>query len=407
MPVNAATADPDFARTPDSDIVRTATVEAPRTERLLSVDLLRGLTIAVMILVNNQPGNKGFFELRHAQWNGFTLTDLVFPTFLFLVGLSVVLSMAARLAKGASRRTLFLHTLRRSAILVFFGLIVNTFPFQHLDSIRFYGVLQRTAICYLIVGTLCLLRSGWKDKAVIAIACLISYWLLMRYVPVPGCGIPTHEIPINDPNCNLTSYIDRAIFAPQHLYQRVRDPEGLLSTLPAISTALYGVLAGMWLRTKRSNACKAAGIAVAGVVLVSSGLLWSIVFPLNKKLWTSSFSLLAGGLSLLLLAASVYIIDAKRWGRSGLAANEAPAIYKPLMVFGTNSILAYMVSELLPPIFSQVKSADGNILRTLHYKLDWLIPGHGWPELCYGLIAVLVTWLIVLPFYRKRIFLRV
>ncbi|WP_052200590.1 acyltransferase family protein [Terriglobus sp. TAA 43] len=407
MPVNAATADPDFARTPDSDIVRTATVEAPRTERLLSVDLLRGLTIAVMILVNNQPGNKGFFELRHAQWNGFTLTDLVFPTFLFLVGLSVVLSMAARLAKGASRRTLFLHTLRRSAILVLFGLIVNTFPFQHLDSIRFYGVLQRTAICYLIVGTLCLLHSGWKDKAVIAIACLISYWFLMRYVPVPGCGIPTHEIPINDPNCNLTSYIDRAIFAPQHLYQRVRDPEGLLSTLPAISTALYGVLAGMWLRTRRSNACKAAGIAVAGIVLVSSGLLWSIVFPLNKKLWTSSFSLLAGGLSLLLLAASVYIIDAKRWGRSGLAANEAPAIYKPLMVFGTNSILAYMVSELLPPIFSQVKSADGNILRTLHYKLDWLIPGHGWPELCYGMIAVLVTWLIVLPFYRKRIFLRV
>lgn len=403
MPVNATSADPAFARTPDSDIVRSA----PRTERLLSVDLLRGLTIAFMVLVNNQPGDNGFFELRHAQWNGFTLTDLVFPTFLFLVGLSVVLSMEARLAKGASRVTLFLHTLRRTAILIFFGLIVNTFPFQHLDSIRFYGVLQRTAICYLIAVTLCLLRSGWKDKAVIAIACLVSYWLLMRYVTVPGCGIPTHEIPINDPNCNLTAYIDRAIFAPQHLYQRVRDPEGLLSTLPSISTALYGVLAGMWLRTKRSNTSKAAGIAIAGAGLVSSGLLWNTVFPINKKLWTSSFSLFAGGLSLLLLAVSVYIIDAKRWGRAGLAPNEIPTIYKPLMVFGTNSILAYMVSELLPPLLSLVKTSDGNILRTFFYKLNWLIPGHGMPELVFGLTGVLLTWLIVLPLYRKRIFLRV
>jgi predicted acyltransferase len=284
---------------------------------------------------------------------------------------------------------------------------VNTFPFRHLDSIRFYGVLQRTALCYLIVGALCLWRSGWKDKVVIAVACLVSYWLLMRYVTVPGCGVPTHEIPINDPNCNLTAYIDRAIFAPQHLYQRVRDPEGLLSTLPSISTTIYGVLAGMWLRTKRSNASKAAGIAVAGIALVSSGLLWNIVFPINKKLWTSSFSLFAGGLSLLLLAASVYVIDAKRWGRSGLAANEVPSVYKPLMVFGTNSILAYMVSELLPPLFSLIKTADGNILRTYRYKLFWLIPVHGWSELCYGLTAVLVTWLIVLPLYRKRIFLRV
>lgn len=407
MPANAAAADPEFARTPDSDVIRTAPVEAPRTQRLLSVDVLRGLTIAVMILVNNQPGGDAFFELSHAKWNGFTLTDLVFPTFLFLVGLSLVLSTAARLAKGASRQTLFLHTLRRAAILAFFGLIVNTFPFQHLDRIRFYGVLQRTAICYLIVGSLCLIGKGWKDKVVVAVACLVGYWLLMRYVTVPGCGIPTHEIPINDPNCNLTAYIDRALFAPQHLYQRVRDPEGLLSTLPAISTTLYGVLAGMWLRAKRSNACKSTGLALAGVLLASSGLLWSLVFPLNKKLWTSSFSLFAGGLSLLLLAAAVYAIDAKRWGREGLAANETPAMYKPLMVFGTNSILAYMVSELLPGALAFIKTADGNILHTWQYKLHWVMPVHGWPEFFFGLTMVLITWLIVLPLYRKRIFLRV
>ncbi|AFL86781.1 hypothetical protein Terro_0436 [Terriglobus roseus DSM 18391] len=395
--------DPEIASTVDSDVVRTA----PKTERLLSVDVLRGLTIAFMILVNNQPGPGAFFELQHAQWNGFTLTDLVFPTFLFLVGLSLVLSTAARLAKGASRKTLFLHTLRRSAVLALFGIVVNTFPFQHLDRIRFYGVLQRTALCYLVVSGLCLLRKGWKDKAAIAVACLVVYWVLMRFVPVPGFGTPTHEIPINDPNGNLTAWLDRLIFAPQHLYQQVRDPEGLLSTLPAISTALYGVLAGTWLRTTRSTTAKAVGLALGGVAMTVAGWLWSYGFPLNKKLWTSSFSLWAGGLSLLLLALAVYVVDVKRWGRDGVGANATPAAYMPLMVFGTNSILAYMVSELLPPVLSMVQLSGGTVLRVYENWLRGLISAHGWPELVFGLTVVAVTWAVVYPFYRKRIFLRV
>ncbi|SEB76533.1 acyltransferase family protein [Terriglobus roseus] len=395
--------DPEIASTVDSDVVRTK----PKTERLLSVDVLRGLTIAFMILVNNQPGPGAFFELQHAQWNGFTLTDLVFPTFLFLVGLSLVLSTAARLARGASRQTLFLHALRRSAVLALFGIVVNTFPFEHLDRIRFYGVLQRTAICYLVVSTLCLLRTGWKDKAAVAVTCLVVYWVLMRFVPVPGFGTPTHEIPINDPNANLTAWLDRLIFAPQHLYQQVRDPEGLLSTLPAVSTALYGVLAGMWLRTKRATAAKPMGLALAGASMGVAGLLWNYEFPINKKLWTSSYSLWAGGLSLLLLALAVYLIDVKRWGRSGLPADEAPAIYKPLMVFGTNSILAYMVSELLPVAVALIHTANGTVLRVYENWLRGLIPVRGWPELVFGLTVVAVTWAVVYPFYRKRIFLRV
>ena len=392
--------DPEVASSVDADIVRTTN----KQERLLSVDVLRGLTIAFMILVNNQPPD-AFFELNHAQWNGFTATDLVFPTFLFLVGLSLVLSTAARLARGATRATLFLHTLRRSVVLFVFGLVVNTFPFQHLDQIRFYGVLQRTAICYLIVGSLCLLKSGWKDKVAVAVACLVGYWALMRFVTVPGFGVPTHEIPINDPNGNLTAYIDRALFAPQHLYQRVRDPEGLLSTLPAIATAIYGVLAGMWLRTSRSTIVKARGVAVAGVTLAAAGLLWSLSFPLNKKLWTSSFSLFAGGLSLLLLALSIYVIDYKRVDRSSGA--EHPAIYRPLLVFGTNSILAYMISELLPGLLGLWKTPQGNVTRTFALWLQHAMPVHGWPELLYGLVWVAATWLAVLPFYRKRIFLRI
>jgi predicted acyltransferase len=395
--------DPEIASTVDSDLIRTA----PRPERLLSVDVLRGLTIAFMILVNNQPGEGAFLELKHAEWNGFTLTDLVFPTFVFLVGLSLVLSTASRLARGASRMTLFLHTLRRSAVLALFGIVVNTFPFQHLDRIRFYGVLQRTAICYLVVGTLCLLRRGWKDKAAIAVACLVLYWILMRFVPVPGFGTPTHEIPINDPNGNLTAWLDRLIFAPQHLYQRVRDPEGLLSTLPAIATTLYGVLAGIWLRTTRSTATRARGLWLAGLAMGIAGLLWNSSFPINKKLWTSSYSLWAGGLSLLLLALAVYVIDVKRWGRKDLPADAIPAIYRPWMVFGTNSILAYMVSELLPPALALIPTADGTLWKTYARWLQELIPAHGWPELVFGLTVVVGTWAIVYPFYRKRIFLRV
>jgi predicted acyltransferase len=392
--------DPEIARTVDSDLVRTA----PRPERLLSVDVLRGLTIAFMILVNNQPGAGAFLELKHAQWNGFTLTDLVFPTFLFLVGVSLVLSTAARLARGATRKTLLLHMVRRSVALALFGIVVNTFPFRHLGSIRFYGVLQRTAICYLIVGALCLLWKGWKPKVVVAVACLVGYWVLMRYVPVPGFGVPTHAMPINDPNLNMTAWLDRAIFAPQHLYQRVRDPEGLLSTLPAIATTLYGVLAGTLLRTERSTARKARLLALWGIGLVIAGLVWNIVFPINKKLWTSSYSLFAGGLSLLLLALAVYMVDVKRWGRGDSAR---PVVYRPLMVFGTNSILAYMVSELLPTAIALIPAGDGNPLVLYLGLLRRVMPVQGWPELVFGMTVVGLTWLVVYPFYRKNVFLRV
>ena len=400
------TLDPEVAATVDSDVVATA----PKPTRLLSIDVLRGLTIAFMILVNNEPGADGFWALNHAQWNGFTPTDLVFPTFLLLVGLSLVLSTAARLARGAGRGTLFLHILRRSLVLCLLGFVVNTFPFLHLDHARFYGVLQRTGICYLVVGGLYLLWPGWKDKVVLAVLCLAGYWALMRFVPVPGFGMPTHEIPINDPNGNLTAYLDRALFAPQHLYQGVRDPEGLLSTLPALATAIFGLLAGIWLRTSRTTAEKARGLAIAAVGTIVAGAAWNPFFPINKKLWTSSFTLFAGGLSLLLLAACVYLIDLKRVGRGDVSradAPEHPTIYKPLLVFGTNSIAAYMISELLDPVLKLVPTPGGNILSSYFAWLHRVLPVHGIPQMLFGLTIVLITWLLVLPLYRKRIFLRI
>ena len=352
--------DPDFAPAVDSDIVRNA---AKKPERLLSIDVLRGLTIAFMILVNNQTGPAPFHQLSHADWNGFTATDLVFPTFLFLVGLTTVLSTEARLARGATRKEIFLHTLRRALLLIVFGFVVNNFPFFHLATARYYGVLPRIAICYLIVATLYLLSPKWPSKALIAIACLLIYWVLMRFVPVPGYGVPTQDVAMNARDANLAAWLDRQIFSAPHLYERTRDPEGLLSTLPAISTTLFGLLAGLWLRTNRSTTRKAAMLALAGAIFVGLALAWDPFFPIAKKLWTSSFALLAGGLSLLLLAASIYIVDIRRLGRSNSESDRAespahPFLYRPPIVFGTNAILAYMISEL----------GDSLVSKAIHFS---------------------------------------
>jgi predicted acyltransferase len=404
------TRDPDFAPTIDSDIVRNA---AKKPERLLSIDVLRGLTIAFMILVNDQTGPAPFHQLSHADWNGFTATDLVFPTFLFLVGLTTVLSTAARLARGATRKELFLHTLRRGLLLIVFGFVVNNFPFFHLATARYYGVLPRIAICYFIVATLYLLSPKWQSKALIAVACLLIYWMLMRFVPVPGYGVPTHAMAMNDRDANLAAWLDRQIFSAPHLYEHTRDPEGLLSTLPAIATALFGLLTGLWLRTNRSTARKAGMLALTGVIFVCLALLWNPYFPIAKKLWTSSFTLLAGGLSMLLLAASIYIVDLLRLGRSNSDPDRAessmhPLIYRPLLVFGTNAILAYMISELGASLLARVHFPNGlNAKVTTYRAIGSVVSQPWWASLIYSLIFVLLCWLLVLPFYRKRIFLRI
>lgn len=405
------TADPVFAPTIDSDIVHKPAAAKP--ERLLSLDVVRGLTIGFMILVNDQAGPRPFHQLVHASWNGFTATDLVFPTFLLLVGISTVLSTAARLARGATRRQLFVHTVRRTVLLIAFGFVVNNFPFFHLATARYYGVLPRIAICYFVVAALYLVSPGWKDKVVIAILCLLVYWALMRFVPVPGYGIPTHSVAINDHDGNLTAWLDRQIFSAPHLYEHTRDPEGLLSTLPAIATALFGMLAGLWLRTKHAASRKATMLACVGVVLLCLALAWNPYFPINKKLWTSSFTLFAGGWSLLLLAAAIVVIDIWRIGRRRnptpiVTPASHPSIYKPVLVLGTNAILAYMISELGASILFKFHTPSGVTLRDAAYRsIAAYLPLTTWASLLYSSIFLLICWLLVLPLYRKRIFLRI
>ncbi|HEY6375969.1 MAG TPA: DUF5009 domain-containing protein [Edaphobacter sp.] len=368
--------------------------------RLMSLDLLRGLTIGFMILVNNNGSAEAYWPLKHAAWNGFTPTDLVFPTFLFLVGVSTVLSMASRLAQGATKQSLFLHTVRRTVILFLLGLLVNSFPHFHLHTLRVYGVLPRIAICYFIVATLYLVSEGWKDKATILVAALVGYWLLMRFVPVPGFGVPTHDVPLLDHDGNLVAWMDRQVFSASHLYERTRDPEGLISTLPALGTALIGMLTGFWLRTGRTLKEKAQGIEYAGLSAVLLGWLWNVWFPINKKLWTSSFVLFAAGWSLLLLAFSIWLVDVRGVRRGWWSTF--------LLVFGTNAIAAYVFSELLAEVLGSIHVAPGvNLGQWMFRSIHCVVPDAAFASLLYSLGFVLVCWVAVYALYRRRIFIRI
>jgi predicted acyltransferase len=377
------------------------------TRRLLSLDVVRGITIAFMIMVNNNggPGSWGF--MNHANWNGLTPTDLVFPTFVFVVGVSVVFATEARLAKGTPRAQLARHAAIRTVVLILFGIIVNNFPFFRLDHMRFYGVLQRIAVCYLVVSIFYLWDKRASTKWIALAACLVGYWVLLRWVPIPGVGTPGRDVPFMDMTQNLVSWIDRALM-PHHLYlyppdHNVRDPEGLLSDLPAIGTALMGVLAGLWLRSTKSTGIKTAGLAIASASSLVVGYLWSTEFPLNKNMWTSSFVLVAGGYSLALLTFAFFTIEQMNW-RKGWTW--------PWLVFGSNAIAAYMFSELTPGILDMVNFTDGSgkhiDLNTLIFRNCFAhIPNPHWAAFAYSVSFTALCFLPVLILYRKKIFLKV
>ncbi len=375
-------------------------------KRLLSLDVARGITIAFMIMVNNNGGSGSWRFMNHAEWNGLTPTDLVFPTFVFIVGISVVFATHARLARGASRAQLAWHTVSRAIILILLGIVVNSFPFFATEHMRFYGVLQRIGICYLVVGLFYLWDQKASTKIIALIAALAGYWFLVRWVPIPGIGLPGREVPFMDMTRNLVSWLDRSLFA-HHLYldypdHNVRDPEGLLSDLPAIGTALMGVLTGIWLRTERSVSAKALGLAVGSAISLALGYLWSLEFPLNKNMWTSSFVLVAGGYSLALLALCYWAIELKGW-RTGWTW--------VWLVFGSNAIVAYMFSELLPGVLGLFHVSVGNRQVPLE---SWTfshifahIPDPGWAAFAYSVSFTAVCFIPVWVLYRRKIFLKI
>ena len=380
-----------------------------RPQRLVALDVARGITIAFMIMVNNNggPGSWGF--MNHAQWNGLTATDLVFPTFVLVVGASIAFAFEARLKRGATRAQLAWHTVWRAVILFLLGVVGNSFPFFELVHMRFYGVLQRIAVCYLVVGLFYLWdRRVWTKVAALAVA-LVGYYVLLRWVPVPGAGMPGENFPFMDQTQNWVSWLDRLLMKG-HLYlpgttHDVRDPEGLLSDLPAIGTALIGLLTGLWLRSEETAKTKAAGMASAALGCLCLGYLWSFSFPLNKNMWTSSYVLVAAGYSLTLLTLVFVLVEVKGWGRTGTGWTW------PWLVFGSNAIVAYMFSELLPGVIGNIAiPVDGkheSLQVFLSAPVYSLIPNAGWAAFAYSVSYTAVCFVPVWWLYRKRIFVKV
>jgi predicted acyltransferase len=417
------------------------------SSRVLSVDVLRGLTIALMILVND-PGDWAhtYSQLDHAAWNGFTLTDFVFPNFLFLVGASIIFSLQSRVARGDSKKLLALHIFRRAFLIFAIKMFLTAFPHFHYGNLRIYGVLTRIALCYLIAGLICLITQRARTLAAITATLLIGYWVLMRFVPIPGIGTPTHEIPLLDQNNNLAAWLDRGINAflqstihTGRLYEHTRDPEGLLSSIPAIATTLIGCITGLWLR-RVSSATKDAssrpersgvegpphfahadtaitrsrllvGLTVAGIISLAAGLLWNLTFPINKNLWTSSYVLFAAGWSLLTLALCYWLIDMRH-------LNDKPAgkaILWPWLVFGSNAITAFVVSNLLVEIMLWIKVPDsfsttGKPITAWLWSYRHLFARNrstNITSLAFALTVVAVCFIPNWLLWRKRIFLKV
>jgi predicted acyltransferase len=390
-----------------------AAADAARPGRMVSLDVFRGATIAAMILVND-PGSWSHIypPLEHAEWNGWTPTDLIFPFFLFIVGVSLTLSFASRIARGLTRRALVIHVVRRSALIFAIGLFLNGFPGFDLGSIRIMGVLQRIALCYLVAGLLYLatfrrepaadrptrVRANLRVTAAVAVALLVGYWALMMFVPVPGYG--AGHLGKED---NLGAYVDRTLMRG-HLWSEsvTWDPEGFLSTLPAIASLLIGILAGEWLRSDQRAGRKALGLAAAGLVLLAAGQLLHPYFPINKNLWTSSFVLFTGGFAMLALAACYWIVDVRAWR----------AWTPPFLVFGMNAILAYALAALVSEI-----STDFEFLKfqgretTLHgWIYDKFFVPHFNPvnaSLAFAVFFVLVIYALLWPFFRGKVFLRI
>jgi predicted acyltransferase len=385
-------------------------------QRLLSLDILRGMTIAFMIMVNNNGGRAAWAQMHHAEWNGLTATDLVFPTFLFVVGASIVFAFEARLAKGATRAQLAWHTARRAGILFLLGIVVNGFPFFELAHLRIYGVLQRIAICYLLVGLYYLWdQRVWTKVAVLA-AALLGYWVLVRWVPVPGAGMPVRDIPFLDKDLNIVAWLDRHLM-PWHLYEdftthNLRDPEGLLSDIPALGTTLLGLLTSLWLRSQREVKTKALGLAAGAAACLASGYLWSIWFPLNKKMWTSSYVLVAAGWSLVAFTLAFWAVELKGWNKvQGKGGALTRAVVWPWLVFGSNAIAAYMVSELLPGIAGIFRfTSDGRKMTVFWWArlhIFGQIPNPGWAAFAYSVSFTAICFIPVWMLYRKKIFLKV
>lgn len=431
-------------------------------ERLISLDVFRGLTIAGMILVNN-PGTWSavYGPFLHAEWHGVTPTDYIFPFFLFIVGVAIPIAFGKRIASGKTKG-LYERIIRRSVLIFAVGLVMSAIPFfnfsetqipfalkvliflaysaalflylankglhalivalaaafvvfgfwfagylvvpYNLGNMRIPGVLQRIAVCYLVVSIL-YLNTNWKQQSAITVVLLLAYWILMTIIPVPGCEITT----IDDKACNLAAWIDRVVLTENHIWRagKVFDPEGILSTIPAIATTLTGLLTGEWLLKGKNHSPspaieKASGMFFAGTILLAIGWTWSLVFPLNKSLWTSSYVVYTSGLALLTLGSCYFLIDIKGYKRWA----------KPFVIFGVNALGLFVFSGIFARLlglikFAGVEGKDVSLQQWIFSTLFLPILSPKNASLAFAVAFLLAWFFLMWLLYRRRMFLKV
>jgi predicted acyltransferase len=376
----------------------------PYAGRLMCLDVFRGLAVAGMILVDN-PGSddKAYWAIKHAEWNGWTPADFIFPSFLFLVGVSMVFSFSVRLCRDETREQILLHAFKRSLILIAIGLFINVFPFIGVDfhAWRFEGVTQRIALCYFVSAIL-VLWSNRRGQLIALAACLLGYWAMMRFLPVPGFGIPGRDIPFMDPDRNIAAWLDRRLFMG-HLYNGTRDPEGILSTIPAIGTTLIGVLTGWWLRSGRARGTIAIRMLLCGILGLIAGEVWNVWFPINKNLWTSSFVLFSGGFALAFLAFLYWVLEIKQW---------RGAWTMPILVFGMNAIAGFVADAFVygPGYSFTIKEVNGTAISwhdAVQAHLLSLGANPANASLIYSVAAVLFCWVLLWLLWHRKILLKV
>lgn len=350
--------------------------------RLFSLDVLRGITIALMIVVNS-PGNQDAYAwLQHSTWDGCTLADLVFPFFIVILGISSVLAFTN--LKNKTNSLLLKIITKRSIYLFLLGLILNILPNHfHIENLRILGVLQRIAICYFFSSIL-FLTTAVKTQCIIIISILLAYWLLINNFSTDPLSV-TH---------NLVGYLDQLILSPQHLYNPAFDPEGLLSTLPAIASALIGNLIGILLISKRTPQDKLHWLIIAGFGLSLVGLIWNHSFPINKSLWSSSYVLWSSGLCLLVFAVFFALIELKHFDHW----------IQPFVFLGQNALLIYILHVLFLKIQAIIllHNAQGKLINLRLYITELLFNHFSSKNasLCYA-ISYLLFWFCILKYFAR------
>ena len=362
-------------------------------KRILSIDVFRGLIIVLMILVNSQ-GNGSYPMLIHAYWHGATWADLVFPAFLFIVGLTTAVSLKHQI-NVLNKKQLYLKIIQRSVLLFVLGIFLNAFPYHFDLSVRVYGILQRIAVCYLVCSYI-YVNTQVKTQILIFLTLLWVYWFFMTQIPVPGQG--NNQLTIEG---SWVAYFDQILFSPRHLLAKVYDPEGFFSTIPSIASTLCGVLTGQLLLSSLSKIRQFYLISITGILFLILGWSWNDTFPINKNLWTSSYVLWSSGYSLIIFALCFALIDLlgyKKWSF-------------PFKVFGMNALFAFVFHALLLKIqfmfFFQLSNGTKDNLRA--YLADYLFGAYGMANanLMYSMVFLILNFNVVLFLYHRKVFLRI